>query len=183
MKVILFLVLLFILLVPASGVLSAQEHSSLEGEGGSKGLSDASKEGMSYGAILICVFLFLVAPSIGLLIVTKVIGLKEVGIIRAIYTSMVFVVVAGFLFHSAEDLSHSLMNPTAFFSNTDLMLTRAIIVFALAFVLIKFVLDASIVRGLFGSVLYMVVLYFTALLAYKLLELAGAMPMLKEGVK
>jgi len=182
MKVILFLVLLFILLVPAPGVLSAQERSSLDGEGGGKGLSDASKEGMSYGAILICVFLFLVAPSLGLLTITKVIGLKEVGIIRAIYTSMVFVVVAGLLFHSAEDLSHSILKPTVFFSNTDL-LARMIIVFALAFVLIKFVLDASIVRALFGSVLYMVVLYFTALLAYKLIEAAGAMPILKEGVK
>lgn len=182
MKIVLLYTLLCTLVVLAPAVLCAQTDADLKEEGGGKRLSDASSAGMGYGAILIGVFILIVLPTIGLLFTTKVVGIKEVGIIRSIYTSLVFFAVSALVFYSVENLGHALMNPGEFFNNSNL-LSRLVIVFVLAFMLLKFVLSSTIVRSFLGAMLYLLAFYGSILLAFYLITAAGAEDLLKESVK
>ena len=161
----------------------AQDAGSQESpEGQDK--DEAGKRGMGYGAIMVAILIMVALPSAALLLITKIvgIGIEEIGLIRCVYTSLIFFAATGLIFYYfAHGLEKALSNPAEFFNDTNLLVGLGIS-FVIAFLLIHFVLGGTLIRALLGTLLFVLAFYGSTYLAYGLIVKAGAQDMLKGGV-
>ncbi len=145
---------------------------------------DPGKSGMAYGAIMVAILIMIAVPSAALLLITKIvgIGIEEIGLIRCVYTSLIFFAAAGLVFYYfAQDLEKALTSPAEFFNDSNLLIGLCIAL-VIAFILIHFVLGGTVIRALIGSLLFVVAFYGSTCLAYWLIVEAGAQGMLKGGL-
>lgn len=151
----------------------------------SRAQQQASESGMQYGSILIGLVIMVVLPTVLLLLVAKIVhlGVEEVGVVKCLYTNIIFFVVVALVFYSfSEGLERGLSDPLEFFNNTMLLLGLGI-AFATSFLLMYFMLSSSLVRSLIGTIIFIVGFYGITILAYKLILATGAEGMLKKGLQ
>jgi hypothetical protein len=177
LTLVLFILLLALMVVPCL----AQEYTPSTKESQKK----ASESGMQYGSILIGLVIMIALPTVLLLLIAKIAGLgvEEVGVVKCLYTNIIFFVVVGLVFYNfSEGLEVGLSDPAEFFNNT-MMLIGLGIAFATSFLLMYFMLSSSLVRSLIGTILFIVGFYGITILAYKLILATGAEGMLKKGLE
>ncbi len=145
-------------------------------------MRSASTGAMAYCSVLLSVFILVFVPGLLLMFITKIVGIEEVGFVRCIYLTMIFFAAAALVFYSAPDLENAIGNPGKFFQVTELLI-RLGIVFVVAFLLIKFLMAAAISRSLIATILYIVVFYGAAYIAYQLLAAADGIQVLKSGLE
>jgi len=145
-------------------------------------MKEASASGMAYGSILIALIIMIALPSVGLMLIAKVVGLgvEDIGIVRCVYTSLLFFAGAALVFYSGEGLAKGIENPLEFFRVTELLI-RLGIVFVLAIILIKFLMSSTLVRAIIGSIFYLAAYYGCVLLSWVIIVQAGAQNLLKSG--
>ncbi len=174
---VLFILLLVLLVVPC---LAQEETPST-----AKSQKRASESGMQYGSILIGLVIMVVLPTVLLLLVSRIAGLgvEEVGVVKCLYTNIIFFIVVALVFYNfSEGLEKGLNNPTEFFKN-NMMLIGLGIAFATSFLLMYFVLTSTLLRSFIGTVIYIIGFYGIAIIAYRLILATGAESMLKKGLE
>jgi hypothetical protein len=174
---VLFILLLALMVVPC---LAQEDMPSTR-----KSQKQASESGMQYGSILIGLVIMIALPTALLLLVAKIAGLgvDEVGVVKCLYTNILFFVVVGLVFYNfTEGLEEGLQDPLQFFSNTMLLIGLGI-AFATSFLLMYFVLSSTLLRSLLGTILFIIGYYGISILAYKLIISTGAEGMLKKGLE
>jgi hypothetical protein len=156
-----------------------------EAPGTAKAQKQASESGMQYGSILIGLVIMVALPTVLLLLVARIAGLgvDEAGVVKCLYTNILFFVVVGLVFYSfSEGLEKAMSNPLEFFNNTMLLLGLGI-AFATSFLLMYFVLSSSPARSLLGTIIFLIGYYGITIIAYKLILATGAESMLKKGLE
>jgi hypothetical protein len=146
-----------------------------------KRLKDASSKGMAYGSLMLGLVLTVVIPSGLLLVIIKICGIEEVGVLKCVYTTLMFFGACALVFYSAADLPGAMTNPLLFFQ-VNALLARLGIVVVVAFLLAKFMLAATVVRSIIATLLYLPSFYLAAYLAFKILDAAGALDILRNGL-
>ena len=176
--------LLCILIVPVViAMCGAHEAQAQEPEGPTK-IRSAGASGMAYGSVMIAAIIMIVLPSVLLLLITRIVhlGVEETGLIRCVYTSLIFFAVVALVFYYfAEGLERGLINPAEFFSNNSL-LAGLCIALGVSFLLLHFFLYGTLLRSLLGGVIYVVGYYGCACLAYALIAASEAQDLFRSSV-
>ena len=176
--------LLCILIVPVViAMCGAHEAQAQEPEGPTK-IRSAGASGMAYGSVMIAAIIMIVLPSVLLLLITRIVhlGVEEIGLIRCVYTSLIFFAVVALVFYYfAEGLERGLINPAEFFSNNSL-LAGLCIALGVSFLLLHFFLYGTLLRSLLGGVIYVVGYYGCACLAYALIAASEAQDLFRSSV-
>ena len=140
---------------------------------------DAGTSGMAHGAVLVSILMMIALPSVVLLLVTRVagVGIEQPGLLRCVWTSLLFLCVAALIFYKAQGVENALNNPVEFYNQTGLLVRLGIALVA-AFLIQMFLLSGTPFRSFLGAVLYLVGVYGCAYLAWALLVASGAQGML-----
>jgi len=174
--VVLCLLLVLVIALPCA----AQDEAAKE-KGGGERMRDASAGGMAYGSVMIALVIIVAVPSVILMAITKAVSIEEVGFLKCIYTSLIYLAVVALVFYSAAGLEKGLSNPVELFKANEL-LVRFFIVFGVSVLLMRFFLAGTIVKSLISGLLYVAAYYGATFLAYKLIIAAGAEGVLKSGL-
>jgi uncharacterized membrane protein len=172
--------LCIVLLLAAALPCSAQDKDS-EDMSSQKRMRKAGASGMAYGAVLLALILVVVLPSAILRLITEVVSIEEVGLVKCVYTSLIFFAVIALIFYSAAGVDKGLTNPVELFKANEL-LARVAIVFGVSFLLMRFFLSGTLVRSLISGLLYVMGFYGSIYLAYQIIVQADAQGLLKGGM-
>lgn len=176
MRIVAVFLILFLL---AAGVSWTAQTAAAQESGGER-IRSAGSEGMAYGSVLISIVIIIAVPSMLLLLIVKIVGIEEVGILRCVYTTLIYFAVVALVFYTAAELEKGLANPLEVFNTTGMMV-RLAIVLGVAFLLVRFMLSGTLVRSLIGAVLYVLAFYGAAHLAYTVIRAAGGQSLFGSG--